>query len=137
MGNLPPHRVQVARAFANVGIDFCGPFQLRESKRKNAKIVKSYTAIFVCLVTKAVHLEIAFDLSAEGFVHVLKRFIGCRGIPSHIFSDNATNFVGAERKFKELQDMFKKEEHKIIRDMTCQGIQWHFIPPRAPNFGGI
>ncbi|XP_025997375.2 uncharacterized protein LOC113005723 [Solenopsis invicta] len=137
MGNLPLHRVQVTRAFANVGVDFCGPFQLRESKRRNAKIVKSYAAIFVCLVTKAVHVEIAFDLSAEGFIHVLKRLIGRRSIPSNIFSDNATNFVGAERELKELRDMFIKEKHKIIHDVTSQGTQWHFIPPRAPNFGGI
>ncbi|XP_011706710.1 PREDICTED: uncharacterized protein LOC105461896, partial [Wasmannia auropunctata] len=50
-------------SFSNVGVDFCGPFQLRESKRRNAKTVKSYAAIFVCLATKAV--EITFNLSSE------------------------------------------------------------------------
>ncbi|XP_067205391.1 uncharacterized protein [Linepithema humile] len=137
MGNLPKQRVQRSRAFSNVGIDFCGPFQLRESKRRNVKTIKSYAAIFVCLVTKAVHIEITFDLSAEGFIHVLKRFIGRRGNPTHIFSDNATNFVGADRELKEFYIMFTKEKHKIVYDSISQRIQWHFIPPRAPNFGGI
>ncbi|XP_018357523.1 PREDICTED: uncharacterized protein LOC108757560 [Trachymyrmex cornetzi] len=88
MGNLPRHKVQASRVFANIGIDFCGPFQLRESKRRNSRTVKSYVAIFVCLAaTKAVHIEMTFDLSAEEFIHTLKRFIGRRGKPSHIFSD--------------------------------------------------
>ncbi|XP_018311206.1 uncharacterized protein [Mycetomoellerius zeteki] len=137
MGNLPRQRVQAARVFANVGIDFCGPFQLRESKRRNARTVKSYAAILMCLATKAIHIEIAFDLSAEEFIHTLKRFIGRRGKPSHIFSDNATNFTGANRELSELRDMFLKEEPTIVQKSISDGIQWHFIPPRAPNFGGI
>ncbi|XP_011694052.1 PREDICTED: uncharacterized protein LOC105453628 [Wasmannia auropunctata] len=124
MGNLPKQRVQVSRVFSNVGVDFCGPFQLRESKRRNAKTVKSYAAIFVCLATKAV--EITFNLSSEGFIHVLKRFIGRRDKPSHIFSDNATNFVGADRELRELQTLFTQEGHKISHDSVVQGIQWHF-----------
>jgi len=52
MGNLPRQRVQASRAFTNVGIDFCGSFQLRESKRRNSKVTKSYAAIFVCLAIK-------------------------------------------------------------------------------------
>ncbi|KYN21382.1 hypothetical protein ALC57_06308 [Trachymyrmex cornetzi] len=51
MGNLPRARVQVSRPFAHVGVDFCGPFYLRESKRRNSKTNKSYVAIFVCLAT--------------------------------------------------------------------------------------
>ncbi|XP_018304733.1 uncharacterized protein [Mycetomoellerius zeteki] len=91
----------------------------------------------MCLATKAIHIEIAFDLSAEEFIHTLKRFIGRRGKPSHIFSDNATNFTGANRELSELRDMFLKEEPTIVQKSISDGIQWHFIPPRAPNFGGI
>lgn len=94
-------------------------------------------AIFVCLATRAVHIEMAFDLSAEGFINVFKRFIGRRGKPSRIFSDNATNFVSADRELKELHDVFLKEDHQIVSDLVMQGIQWHFIPPNAPNFSGI
>ncbi|XP_018407682.1 PREDICTED: uncharacterized protein LOC108783580 [Cyphomyrmex costatus] len=137
MGNLPRARVQVSRPFSNVGVDFCGPFHVRESKRRNSRTNKSYVAIFVCLATKAVHVEMAFDLSAEGFIHVLRRFIGRRGKPSDIYSDNATNFIGADRKLKELHKMFIEEVRNLTRDCAIQGIQWHFIPPRTPHFGGI
>ncbi|KYN27942.1 hypothetical protein ALC57_02653 [Trachymyrmex cornetzi] len=130
-------RVQSSRPFSHVGVDFCGPFYLRESKRRNSRTNKSYVAIFVCLATKAVHVEMAFDLSAEGFIHVLRRFIGRRGKPSDIYSDNATNFVGTDRELKKLHEMFTEEQRKLTQDCATQGVQWHFIPPRAPHFGGI
>ncbi|XP_018406191.1 PREDICTED: uncharacterized protein LOC108782411 [Cyphomyrmex costatus] len=137
MGQLPTQRVQASRAFVSVGVDYCGPFQIRESKRRNAKTMKSYVAIFVCMATKAVHIEIVFDLSTQGFIHALKRFIGRRGKPSHIFSDNATNFVGANRELKELHSTFTRDKDIMAHEAAVQGFQWHFIPPRAPNFGGL
>ncbi|XP_018376008.1 PREDICTED: uncharacterized protein LOC108769486 [Trachymyrmex cornetzi] len=79
----------------------------------------------------------AFYLSAEGFIHVLRRFIGRRGKPSDIYSDNATNFVGTDRELKKLHEMFTEEQRKLTQDCATQGVQWHFIPPRAPHFGGI
>lgn len=75
MGNLPGPRVQPSRPFTNVGVDFCRPFHVRESKRRNAKVVNSYVVVFVCLAVKAVHLELASDLSTECFLNVLKRFV--------------------------------------------------------------
>jgi len=124
-GQSSKAKSQYTRAFTNVGVDFCGLFQLRESKRRNAKLIKSYVAIFICLAIKAIHIEITFDLSSKGFIQALKRFTGRRGKPSHIFSDNATNFAGADRELKELLILFTKEEHPIVH-LAIQGIQWHF-----------
>lgn len=94
--------------------NFCGPFQLCESKWRNAKLNKFYVTIFICLAIKAVHIEITFDLPSEGFIQALKRFIRQRGKPSHIFYDNVTNLASADRELKELLVMFTKEEHPIV-----------------------
>lgn len=139
MGNLPVHRLEPGRPFLNSGVDYCGPFTIRESKRRNSKTIKMYVAVFVCLATKAVHLELVSDLSTEAFINALRRFIARRGKVSHMYSDNATNFVGASRELKELYALLDSEEAKseILEYSVKNQINWHFIPPRAPHFGGL
>src|SRR5436190_7546080 len=107
MGNLPKLRVNPARAFLHVGVDYCGPILTKVSKRRNATIVKSYVAVFICLTTKAVHLEAVSELNTEAFLAALRRFISRRGICETICSDNGRNFVVANRELKELYQFFK------------------------------
>jgi hypothetical protein len=101
MGDLPAIRVREALPFANTGVNFCGPFFIKEKKYHNKVRLKAYVCVFVCLF-KAVHLELVSDLSSDGFLAALRRFIARRGIPNHIFSDNGTNFVGANNQLKEM-----------------------------------
>lgn len=100
MGNLPPSRVQQNRPFLHVGTDYGGPFLVKESHRHKAQTHKMYLALFVCMTTKAVHLEIVSNLSAEAFRASFDRFIARRGIPSDIFSDCGINYIGAARQIK-------------------------------------
>ncbi|XP_067204116.1 uncharacterized protein [Linepithema humile] len=139
MGNLPSFRICEAVPFTNTGIDFCGPFYIKEKKFRNRSRIKVYICVFVCLVIKAVHLEIVSDLTSEGFIAALRRFIARRGLPAHIYSDNGSNFVGANNQLKEMYALFSSEQHQnIVNKFVCeQRITWHFIPPGAPHFGGI
>ena len=91
-GNLPPARINKVRTFLNVGVDYCGPFFIKEKKFRNTKRIKVYIAAFVCMASKAVHLEVVSDLTSQAFVDALKRFISRRGIPINIYSDNVSNF---------------------------------------------
>lgn len=50
-------------------------------------------------------------------------------VPKYI--DHGTTFVGAKN------DFFHNSSNSIAVDLTKDGIQWHFIPPRAPHFGGL
>ncbi|XP_077275276.1 uncharacterized protein LOC143904452 [Temnothorax americanus] len=139
MGNLPKIRLVSSRPFENVGIDFCGPFLIKEKKYRNRNKIKIYVAVFVCLVTKAIHLEIVSDLTTEAFVACLKRLFARRGRARVIWSDNGTNFLGASNHLKEIFEFFQERENeqKINRYLVNEGIQWSFIPPRSPHFGGI
>ncbi|KYN50043.1 hypothetical protein ALC62_00070, partial [Cyphomyrmex costatus] len=96
-------------------------------------------ALFICLATKAIHIELAADLSTETYLNVLKRFISRRGRPAEIYSDNGLNFVGAKRKLDELYELFNNDitKRKIIEFTTMERIRWHFIPPRSPHMGGL
>jgi len=139
MGNLPAARVREAIPFTNTGIDFCGPFFIKEKKYRNRSRVKIYVCIFVCMSIKAVHLEVVSDMTTDGFIAALRRFIARRGFPEHIYSDNGTNFVGANNQLQELYALLNSDNHKNV---TCNfasnhRIKWHFIPPVAPHFGGL
>lgn len=139
MGDLPPPRVTSAvRPFKSCGVDYAGPLQVRESRRRGrVHISKGYIAVFTCLATKAVHLELVSELSTEAFLASLRRFVARRGICSQLFSDNGTNFVGAARELKEVYEFLKREKGVIETNLSKRRIEWHFIPPKAPHFGGL
>ncbi|XP_055591098.1 uncharacterized protein LOC129743154 [Uranotaenia lowii] len=137
-GQLPSTRVHASKPFHITGVDYCGPFFLKPPHRRAAS-PKCYIAVFVCFSTKAIHLELVGDLSTASFISAFRRFIGHHGIPAEMHSDNAKNFVGAKQELKTLYDFLdrKQTQEKISNELTHQGIKWRFIPPRAPNFGGL
>ena len=98
MAELPPARLQMnSHPFTYTGVDYFGPLMIRQ-KRSN---VKRYGCLFTCLTTRAVHLEVSVDLSSDAFINALRRFLLRRGPVVHIYSDNGTNRVGAERILRE------------------------------------
>lgn len=138
MGDLPIERVTPTLPFYNSGVDLCGPLFYKPNSKKAAPI-KCYVAVFVCLVTKAVHVELIADLSTPAFISTLKRFIARRGKPSIIECDNGKNFRGADRALQEMRELFQKQQLKEAVANFCgsEGITFKFIPPRSPHFGGL
>ncbi|XP_065076066.1 uncharacterized protein LOC135699704 [Ochlerotatus camptorhynchus] len=138
MGDLPLERVSPAPAFQRVGIDYCGPFELQPVTRKSAP-VKCYLCLFVCLVCKAVHIEVVMDLTTEAFLAALRSFVARRGRPELILCDNVSNFVGAQRELRELHGMFRQQQfqEKVSMEAAQDSIEFKFIPARSPNFGGL
>ncbi|XP_075158044.1 uncharacterized protein LOC142231314 [Haematobia irritans] len=109
MSALPPERVDISRPFVHTGLDFAGPFDIKNYTGRACLITKGYVCVFVCFSTKAIHLEATSDLSTPAFLAAFSRFISRQGCPLHIHSDNGTTF----------------------------NISWHFIPPGAPHMGGL
>ena len=138
MGNLPKARVTPKRAFYTCGVDYAGPFQIRIILRSKTTL-KAYICVFVCFVTKAVHIELARDLSTDAFLNCLRRFVSRRGKCQHIYSDNGTNFVGARNRLNELSRLLQNRDfQRNVTDFLAKDqISWHLIPPYAPHFGGL
>ncbi|XP_073950941.1 uncharacterized protein [Choristoneura fumiferana] len=138
MGQLPSPRVTMSRAFQRSGVDYAGPINIRVSKGRGNRAYKGYICLFVCMATRGVHLEVVSDLTAQGFLAAFKRFVARRGHCSDLYSDNGSNFVGAA---KELLNLFNDERSRFLPEiadwLATNGTQWHFIPPHAPNFGGL
>lgn len=137
MGDLPDTRVnRSARAFDHTGIDYAGPFVLRTANGRGSKTRKAYLAVFVCLTVKAVHLELVSEYTTAAFLAAYHRFVSRRGLPSSIYSDNGTNFRGADR---ELINAYREaiRDSTFINMLATKQVQWHFMPPHAPHFGGL
>ncbi|XP_065219651.1 uncharacterized protein LOC135845113 [Planococcus citri] len=128
MGDLPAERITVTRPFSYVGIDLTGALSLKCTNHRSVKSYKVYLVFFVCMVTRAVHIEIVADLTTEEFLNSLVRFTSRRGLPCKIFSDNATNFVGA------LNVLNCSKFSKFLHENR---IEWKTIAPRSPHQGGI
>lgn len=136
MAELPAERVNISPPFSYTGIDFAGPLKIKTSMLTRAKgVAKAYLCLFVCFCTKAVHVEIVSSLSTEAFLAALSRFTSRRGKPSVIYSDNGSNFVGAANEINELVKVMKSSQ--VNNFISNNEIQWKFIPPGAPNFGGL
>lgn len=73
----------------------------------------------------------------EVLLEIKNRFILRRGLISDLYSDNSTNLVGASNELKRLHILFLEEGYTIQNTLLAKGIQWHFIPPRDPHFGGL
>ena len=138
MASLPPERTFLSRPFYNTGVDFAGPFSIKNFTGRACLITKGYVCIFICFATKAIHLEATSDLSTQSFLAALARFIGRRGCPAQIHSDNGTNFVGAAEMLKKDKIAFVKQlQSEATHLYSHQTLNWKFIPPNAPHMGGL
>ena len=135
MGDLPQERITQSRPFTHVGIDFGGPISLKTSSKS---VGKAYIALLVCFTTKAVHIELVSSLSTPSCVSALIRFIARRGKPACIYSDNATNFIGARNEMIALREILGNDKKNPAASFIIQqGVDWVTIPLRAPHFGGL
>lgn len=138
MGQLPAPRVTLGRPFQKCGIDFAGPIQTRMSKGRGCRSYKSYIAVIVSFATKAVHLELVSDLTAAALLAALRRFIARRGLCTDIYSDNGTNFRRASKDLaKDLALAIRGALSHVAELLANDGVNWHFIPPGSPHFGGL
>ncbi|PIK38054.1 hypothetical protein BSL78_25122 [Apostichopus japonicus] len=137
MAQLPAERVQRAPAFKYTGLDYMGPLFIRE--KKDTEHQKRWIAIFTCFTTRAVHLELIGDCSAESAVQAVERFIGRRGTPHTILTDNALQF---KKGASILQAIWGQKPSEEIRECLTafyseKGINWRYIPERSPWVGGF
>ncbi len=136
MGLLPSVRTTPAPPFTFVGLDFAGPFKSRRGHTRKPVHQDCYVCLFVCMTTRAVHLDVCMDLSTDEFLAVLRRFMARRGVPNTLYSDNGTNFVGASSEIKKF--LQHKDTKQTMSHLTStHDVKWKFIPPRAPHMGGL
>lgn len=132
MAPLPPERVcSGGRPFRFCGVDYFGPFLAKQGR----SLHKRYGCLFTCLQTRAVHIEVAHSLSTDSFIMALMRFTNRRGMPEVVYSDNGSNFVGAEKEL--MRSLNTSDQNELSRRLLAKGIEWKFNPPGASHRGGV
>lgn len=137
MAPLPQIKTKPSRGFLHCGMDFAGPINIKVSDRRNATTVKGYICVFVCMASKAVHLELVGDLSTKRFIMAFRRFISRRGLCTDVYCDNESNFEGASNELPLLSMQAESEASTYIQNTFANDkIRFHFNPPSAPHWGG-
>ena len=130
MSALPAERVNPSPPFSYVGIDYFGPFEVKDGR----KYLKRYGVIFTCLYSRAVHVEVCDDLSTDSFINCLRTFIAIRGKVRTIFCDRGTNLVGAFNELKaNLKSVDNVQFQRFLEDNHCDFL---FNSPGASHMGG-
>lgn len=131
MAPLPKVRVTpYVRPFTFVGVDYFGPVLVKIGRSHS----KRWVALFTCLTIRAVHLEVVHSLTTEACVMAVRRFVSRRGSPAEIYSDNGTNFHGANNHLKR---EIEERNHRLATIFTNSTTRWMFNPPGAPHMGGV
>ena len=134
MADLPKDRFEEAPPFTYCTVDMFGPFTVRV-KRSD---MKRYGAMFTCLASRAVHIEVTHSLDTDSFIQALRRLIARRGNVRQIRSDNGSNFVGAEQELlKTFSEMDHSKIENFLQDHGGDWITWKRNPPAVSHMGGI
>ena len=113
-------------------MDYFGPLYVRD----HDDIVKVWISLFTCMSVRAVHMEVAQDMTAEQFPHCFRRFTSWRGTPKMMYSDNAPHF-------KLVNKTLEQAIHEVLASESVQtyaanhNIVWRFAVELAPWMGGF
>ena len=134
MAPLPRARLKLNTCWTYVGVDFTGEIRLL-SKHEATRVPRAYVIIFTDLTSRGVHFEVVRKMETHDFFVALRRMMAVRGKVSHLFSDEARNFL---RGRNELYYLFKFMDHRKFKDkLTSMGIEWKTNAPLSPFRGGV
>ena len=78
--------------------DYFDPIFIRGRESRGFHAHKAYGVVFICLVTRAIYLELVIHLDTPSFITTFNRFASRRGKP--MIKDNGKNFVGANAELR-------------------------------------
>ncbi|XP_068224355.1 uncharacterized protein [Palaemon carinicauda] len=126
---LPTERMRYDGPFQLVGVDYTGAINVFDHETGLEE--KVFVCLFTCTTSRAVHFELTHSMTASNFLLAIRRFVAYHSLLSLIISDNGRNFVGFDNFLKEIM-----EEPEVKSYLEVNGVNWKFITPRAPWFGG-
>ena len=134
MANLHSCRLKESAPFTHCGIDMFGPIVVKQRRSE----VKCYGAMFTCMASRAIHIEVSFNLDTDSFILALRRLVARRGNVISIYSDYGSNFIGAERELKKAYSAMNDDKtQSFMEGIGGDWIKWHKNPPFANLMSGV
>ena len=133
MAELPKERMSEKPPFMYGGVDLFGSFLMKDGWKE----VKRYGALYTCLSSRAIHIEVVYSLSTDSFIMSLRRFVWRKGNVRMIRSDNAANMVEASI---ELTCAFQEMDHIKIGNFLKENDGawiWKRNPPLSSKMGRV
>ena len=104
-------------------------------EKGDCKYRKVYIVLFADMVSRAVDLQLIQNRTTESFLMAFIRMTSAKSTPRFILSDNAAEFVRADKEIQEVMQLISSEE--VRKQLGEQGIEWRFIPARSPQHNGL
>lgn len=117
--------------FEALGLDYLEPITVKMM----FETAKRWIALFTCLSTRMLYLEVVKNQTASAFLHSLRRFVAPNGCPALIISDNAAQFRLVPQALK--CDESVNREDELTLHVAKKGIRWRNVTPRAPWTGEL
>ena len=93
--DLPQCRIHHSGyAFQATGLDFAGLLFVKQG----SETVKAWILLLTCASIRAIHMELVYNMSNDGFLRGFERFLARRGVPDLIIHDNFKTFKSREVK---------------------------------------
>ena len=144
MSPLPDIRIDNPEPWRNVGVDYLGPIicshdcteeGLSQAKCLHQKRFKVWLAVFTCLHTRAIHVEVVTSCSTAAFLMAFRKFVGRNGRPMVFYSDQARNFKAADKQLRQLLSNNMDPVYNEHYRGSCP-IEWKFSTETAPWANG-
>ena len=121
MANLASSRLMEVPPFTYCRVDMFSPFIIKQRQSE----VKQYGAMFNCMNSCEVHIEVTHSLDTDSFIQALRHIIvGGENIRT-IYSENGSNFITAENELKRaLEEMDDKKIQAFMQEFGGYWIKW-------------
>ena len=94
-GPLSDHQLKLAPAFYATQVDLMGPFKAYQINVRAT--LKIWFAVFVCVVTSTVNIQVMECYSSGSFISAFIRFVSHNGYPKILLPDQGQNIESALR----------------------------------------
>ena len=134
MADLPVHRLAEAPPFIYCGVDMFGWFVIKQQRNE----IQRYGAMFMCMASRAVHIETTHSLNSDSFIQTHRPVIACRGNIKVLYWDNGTNFVRCKNELKKAyKEIYNERTLSFMQSLQGDLVRWIRNPPAASHMGGV